>query len=100
MGILKCEMRAPQFQQQENYAYISIVSFSRSGLLPQYRRGNSGTKKHTDNLNFQEATYICGILIGIGIICQDVLLTSVYFFGPGKTIKVNRTLTKSSGTNK
>ena len=97
MGILKCEMRAPQFQKQENYAYTSIVSFSRSGLLPENQRGNSGTKKHTDNANFQEATCICSILI---FICQDVLLTSVYLFGPGKTIKVNRTLTKSSGTNK
>lgn len=99
MGIFKCEMRAPQFQQQENYAYTSIVSFSRSGLLPQYRRGNSRTKKHTDNLNFQEATYICGILIGIGI-HMPRCIAYVYFFGPGKTIKVNRTLTKSSGTNK
>ena len=62
-----CEMRAPQFQQQENYAYTSIVSFSRSGLLPQNRRGNNGIKKYTDNSNFQEATYFCGILIGIGI---------------------------------
>ena len=67
MGILKCEMRAPQFQKQENYAYTSIVSFSRSGLLPQNLRGNSGTKKNTDNAKFQEATCICSILIGIGI---------------------------------